>query len=69
MAFIEEISSSSWLAGFKSPAKPKMFSVSKIMADVKSYIETKFRGVYIVGEISLFKSWFSGHWYFDLKDA
>lgn len=43
-------------------------TVSQLVSLVKTDLETKFRSVTIVGEISSFKPWRSGHWYFDLKD-
>lgn len=43
-------------------------SVSQLVALVRQDLETKYRSVTIVGEISSFKPWRSGHWYFDLKD-
>ncbi len=44
-------------------------TVSEITDSVKKLIEKSFSGLKIVGEISNFKSHFSGHWYFTLKDA
>lgn len=43
-------------------------TVSQLVSLVRQDLETKYRSVTIVGEISSFKPWRSGHWYFDLKD-
>lgn len=46
----------------------KALTVSQLVSLVRQDLETKYRAVTIVGEISSFKPWRSGHWYFDLKD-
>lgn len=46
----------------------KTYSVSQILGDVQRLVEDEYRVVHIVGEISSYKVWRSGHWYFDLKD-
>lgn len=46
-----------------------VLTVSEITDSVKKLLERSFFGLKIVGEISNFKSHFSGHWYFTLKDA
>ena len=43
-------------------------SVSQINADARFLIESNFRAVWIEGEISNFRAYASGHWYFSLKD-
>ena len=43
-------------------------TVSQLISLVRQDVENKYRSVTIVGEISSFKPWRSGHWYFDLKD-
>lgn len=43
-------------------------TVSQLVSLVRQDLETKYRSITIVGEISSFKPWRSGHWYFDLKD-
>ncbi len=42
--------------------------VSVLVALLKNDIETKHKNVKVVGEISSFKKWRSGHCYFDIKD-
>ena len=45
-----------------------MRSVSQVNADARFLIESNFRAVWIEGEISNFRAYASGHWYFSLKD-
>lgn len=42
--------------------------VSELVARLKADVEDKHRYVRVVGEISSFKQWRSGHCYFDIKD-
>lgn len=42
--------------------------VSQLVAILKKDVETKHKAVRVLGEISSFKQWRSGHCYFDLKD-
>jgi exodeoxyribonuclease VII large subunit len=44
-------------------------TVSALTKMIKSNLEESFSQITIVGEISNFKSHFSGHWYFTLKDS
>ena len=46
----------------------KVWQVSEILNQAKRSLEKQFHQVAIVGEISSFKPWRSGHWYFNLKD-
>lgn len=46
----------------------KIYSVSEINREIKILLETTFDYVTVVGEISNFKAYQSGHWYFTLKD-
>ncbi len=50
-------------------SNPKVWSVSELVGIVKRSLENQYREVAVVGEVSSFKAWRSGHWYFDLKDA
>jgi len=43
-------------------------SVSQLNRKVKTLLETSFKPLWIVGEISNFSCPYSGHWYFSLKD-
>ncbi|MEM7402665.1 MAG: exodeoxyribonuclease VII large subunit [Myxococcota bacterium] len=43
-------------------------TVSQLVAELKQVIEARFIRVCVTGEISSFRAWRSGHWYFDLKD-
>lgn len=45
-----------------------ILSVTQIINYINKDFELKYRKISIIGEISSFKSWRSGHWYFDLKD-
>lgn len=44
-------------------------TVTQLVNAIKLAVETDFDRVQVAGEISSFKPWRSGHWYFDLKDA
>src|SRR5438046_5316412 len=46
----------------------KVFSVSELTRNIRSTLETKFRAVWVQGEISNYKLHPSGHQYFTLKD-
>lgn len=46
----------------------KIYSVSEINREIKFLLETTFNSITVVGEISNFKAYQSGHWYFTLKD-
>jgi exodeoxyribonuclease VII large subunit len=53
----------------RAPQKEeKIWQVSEVLAHAKRTLERQFNQVAIVGEISSFKPWRSGHWYFNLKD-
>lgn len=49
--------------------EPHVLSVSEITKVIKSTLESKYRQVWIKGEISNFKPHSSGHCYFSLKDS
>lgn len=49
-------------------AENPVLSVSELTADIKTALEADFRDLYVQGEISNFKKYPSGHWYFTLKD-
>ncbi len=44
-------------------------SVSELTKQIKFVLENEFEQVNVVGELSNFKAHYSGHWYFNLKDA
>lgn len=48
--------------------EPKIFSVSEINRLVRDVLMNNFTTIWIKGEISGFRQFSSGHWYFDLKD-
>ena len=48
---------------------PKIFSVSEINRMVRDVLLNNFTTIWIKGEISGFRQFTSGHWYFDLKDS
>jgi exodeoxyribonuclease VII large subunit len=50
-------------------AENPVLSVSELTADIKASLEADFHNLYVQGEISNFKKYPSGHWYFTLKDA
>jgi exodeoxyribonuclease VII large subunit len=64
--------SNSVVSLFTPPTAPKVeqkvMSVGELVLQVKQSIESGYRDVAVVGEVSSFKPWRSGHWYFDLKD-
>lgn len=43
-------------------------TVTQLVSMVRKDLETKYRTVTLLAEISSFRPWRSGHWYFDLKD-
>ncbi|HMF56866.1 MAG TPA: exodeoxyribonuclease VII large subunit, partial [Pyrinomonadaceae bacterium] len=43
-------------------------SVTELNAQVRASLESRFRSVWVEGEISNFKIAASGHWYFTIKD-
>ena len=45
-----------------------IFTVSELNNSAKKTLENSFSDIWIKGEISNFKSYPSGHWYFTLKD-
>jgi exodeoxyribonuclease VII large subunit len=47
---------------------PDAQSVSQVVGRIKRALENQVGQVVVVGEISSFRAWRSGHWYFDLKD-
>ena len=47
----------------------KIYTVSELNAEIKFLLEERFPVVWIVGEISNFRTPLSGHFYFTLKDA
>jgi exodeoxyribonuclease VII large subunit len=50
------------------PQTSKVFTVSELTRSIRSALETKFRAVWVQGEISNYKLHPSGHQYFTLKD-
>ena len=51
-----------------SPGR-RVHEVSELASRVKSSLEGNFDQIWVRGEISNFRSYSSGHWYFTLKDA
>ena len=51
------------------PQTSKVFTVGELTRQIRGTLETKFRGVWVQGEISNYKLHPSGHQYFTLKDA
>ncbi|MBM3262881.1 MAG: exodeoxyribonuclease VII large subunit [candidate division Zixibacteria bacterium] len=47
---------------------PEMLTVTDLNYRVKTLLERHFEGVCVTGEVSNFKAYQSGHWYFSLKD-
>jgi hypothetical protein len=52
----------------KDKAAPNVLTVQQLVESVKRDVESNYRLVHVIGEVSSFKPWRSGHWYFDLKD-
>src|SRR6058998_3871974 len=50
------------------PQTSKVFTVGELTRQIRSTLETKFRAVWVQGEISNYKLQPSGHQYFTLKD-
>jgi exodeoxyribonuclease VII large subunit len=51
------------------PQTSKIFTVSELTRNIRATLETKFRAVWVQGEVSNYKLQPSGHQYFTLKDA
>lgn len=49
--------------------KPRALTISEITREIKTIVEAGFPSVWVEGEISNFKCYASGHFYFTLKDA
>lgn len=49
--------------------KPRALSISELTREIKTIVEAGFPSVWVEGEISNFKCYASGHFYFTLKDA
>jgi exodeoxyribonuclease VII large subunit len=47
----------------------RIYSVSQVTQDIKLILESNFGEIWVEGEISNFKAYPSGHFYFTLKDA
>src|SRR6266508_6614478 len=50
------------------PQTAKVFTVGELTRQIRGTLETKFRAVWVQGEISNYKLHPSGHQYFTLKD-
>jgi len=50
------------------PQTSKVFTVGELTRQIRGTLETKFRAVWVQGEISNYKMYPSGHQYFTLKD-
>jgi exodeoxyribonuclease VII large subunit len=51
------------------PQTSKIFTVSELTRNIRATLETKFRAVWVQGEVSNYKLQPSGHQYFTLKDG
>src|SRR5213078_2034039 len=56
------------LSGDLFPKTSKVFTVGELTRQIRGTLETKFRAVWVQGEISNYKLHPSGHQYFTLKD-
>lgn len=56
-------------ASSRLPATRAVKSVSAVNAEARFLIEEGFGSVWIEGEVSNFRAYASGHWYFTLKDS
>src|SRR2546430_6578040 len=56
------------LTGDLFPQTSKVFTVGELTRQIRGALETKFRAVWVQGEISNYKKHPSGHQYFTLKD-
>src|SRR5437899_4060564 len=56
------------LTGDLFPQTSKVFTVGELTRQIRGALETKFRAVWVQGEISNYKLHPSGHQYFTLKD-
>ncbi|MCS7052457.1 MAG: exodeoxyribonuclease VII large subunit [Ignavibacterium sp.] len=51
-----------------SQTEEQIFTVSQLTQSIRFVLEQTFDDIFLTGEISNFKSYSSGHWYFNLKD-
>lgn len=63
------LSDSSRPSGKVPPERPTPLSITALTRQIKSHLEGRFRDLWVIGEISNFKRYGSGHCYFTLKDA
>lgn len=54
--------------GYK-PEEPYLYTITEITQKIKALIEGNFGDIWVIGEISNFKTSHSGHLYFSLKDS
>jgi exodeoxyribonuclease VII large subunit len=52
----------------KSGDRPTALSVSELVASLRQVVEGAFGQVWVKGEVTSFKAYGSGHWYFTLRD-
>lgn len=57
------------VGGFRPAAPEGAWSVSQVTQWARQAIETGFGSIWVEGEVSGFKAYPSGHWYFALRDA
>ena len=53
----------------RSAAEDRVKTVSEVTAEARFCVEERFGRVWIEGEVSNFRRYASGHWYFSLKDS
>lgn len=64
----ELVEQDSWVNSGQNADLAAPLKVSQLVAMLKADVEKKHRSVRVVGELSSFKQWRSGHCYFDIKD-
>lgn len=50
-------------------AHPSPLSITALTHQIKGHLESRFKALWVIGEVSNFKRYSSGHCYFTLKDA
>jgi exodeoxyribonuclease VII large subunit len=56
------------LGGAAARGEDRPFTVKAVVESARLLLEEQFPVVWVEGEISSYKAWPSGHWYFTLKD-
>ena len=56
------------MSEFVQKKNSKIISVTELNTSAKKILERDFSSIWVTGEVSNFRSYDSGHWYFKVKD-